>query len=64
MKNCVTHHHACDCREDKFKKLEEKNKKLRECLVNINALGYMGNDNQGKMHRCARLCLKELGSKK
>jgi len=32
MRNCVTHHFACDCREDKFKKLEEENKKLREAL--------------------------------
>jgi len=22
MKECVTHHHACDCREEKFAKLE------------------------------------------
>jgi len=22
MKECVTHHHACDCREAKFAKLE------------------------------------------
>lgn len=22
MKDCVTHHHACDCREAKFAKLE------------------------------------------
>ena len=24
MGECITHHHACDCRETKFKKLEEK----------------------------------------
>ena len=22
MRNCITHHHACDCREEKFRKLE------------------------------------------
>lgn len=22
MRTCVTHHHACDCREEKFRKME------------------------------------------
>ena len=29
-KECTTHHHACDCREEKFKQLEQENAKLRE----------------------------------
>jgi len=29
-KNCVTHHHACDCREAKFRKLERENAALRK----------------------------------
>lgn len=29
-KECVTHHHACDCREEKFKQLERENAALRE----------------------------------
>ena len=29
-KECVTHHHACDCREAKFKELERENAALRE----------------------------------
>ena len=29
-KECVTHHHACDCREAKFRKLERENAALRE----------------------------------
>ena len=28
MKECVTHHHACDCREAKFAELEAENKRL------------------------------------
>jgi len=27
---CVTHHFACDCREAKFKELEQENAALRE----------------------------------
>jgi len=29
-KECVTHHHACDCREEKFKQLEQENAELRK----------------------------------
>lgn len=29
-KQCVTHHFACDCREEKFKELEQENVALRE----------------------------------
>ena len=29
-KECTTHHHACDCREEKFKELEQENAALRE----------------------------------
>ena len=28
-KECTTHHHACDCREAKFKELEQENAALR-----------------------------------
>jgi hypothetical protein len=28
-KECTTHHHACDCREAKFRKLERENAALR-----------------------------------
>lgn len=28
MRECVTHHHACDCREQKFKALEIENNQL------------------------------------
>ena len=30
MTECTTHHHACDCREEKFKQLEQENAALRE----------------------------------
>jgi predicted nucleotidyltransferase len=29
---CVTHHHACDCREAHFKQLKAENEKLREAI--------------------------------
>ena len=29
-KECVTHHFACDCREEKFNQLERENAELRE----------------------------------
>ena len=29
MKQCVTHHFACDCREQKFKELKRENAALR-----------------------------------
>ena len=32
MRNCITHHHACDCREEKFKKLEAALAEVRKGL--------------------------------
>ena len=29
---CVSHHHACDCREHKFQRLEESNQWLKHLL--------------------------------
>jgi len=29
-KQCTTHHFACECREEKFKQLEQENAELRE----------------------------------
>jgi hypothetical protein len=29
-RRCITHHHACDCREAKFAELERENARLRE----------------------------------
>jgi len=31
-KECVTHHYACDCREQKFMELEEENQRLKSAL--------------------------------
>ena len=33
-KECTTHHHACDCREEKFKQLEQENAELRTYKAN------------------------------
>ena len=61
--NCVTHNHACDCREEKFAKIEAENKRLREALEAIAASGDdMAND--GRVHadccRLAKQALKEV----
>lgn len=34
-KLCVTHHHACDCREEKFAALEYENEDLRIQLADL-----------------------------
>ena len=33
-KQCTTHHFACDCREEKFKQLEQENAELRTYKAN------------------------------
>lgn len=30
-----THHYACDCREESFRKLESSNKRMREALAGL-----------------------------
>jgi len=32
MKECTKHHHACDCREQKFAAMDAENKTLRKRL--------------------------------
>ena len=34
-KECTTHHHACDCREEKFKQLEQENAALRAVAMKL-----------------------------
>lgn len=31
-RRCVTHHNACDCREEYFKQLEAENKNLKDFI--------------------------------
>jgi len=31
--NCITHHNACNCREARFRRIEEENNQLRERLT-------------------------------
>lgn len=33
--NCITHHHACDCREAYFKRIEEWALEAREVLRSV-----------------------------
>lgn len=36
--SCTTHHHACACREEKFKALETEVERLREALKGMLAV--------------------------
>ncbi len=36
-RNCVTHHYACDCREENFTKIEKENRELKEQLAKLQA---------------------------
>ena|GEM_PF-4739011 len=36
MKTCVTHHHACDCREQMFAEMAAENKTLKQRLEYAN----------------------------
>ena len=38
MRECITHHYACDCREAKFAHLEAENKVLREAMDDYTGL--------------------------
>ena len=33
MRDCVTHFHACDCREEKFKNLDKENIELHQTVA-------------------------------
>lgn len=35
MKECITHHHACDCRERHFAKIDEQNRELKQRLIDL-----------------------------
>ena len=32
-RECVTHHHACDCREEKFRGMEKEQVKLLDIIA-------------------------------
>ena len=40
-KECTTHHHACDCREEKFKQREQENAALRELTSTLGARNHI-----------------------
>ena len=71
-KQCITHHYACDCREEEFAKMEQDNKRLREALeyaqkrlakqgqeyeIIDNALGQLSTSGELIMYR-KRACLR------
>ena len=58
MKNCTTHSHACDCREEYFRNLEEVNKVLREAVEFYAALkSYSMDDYQGVSGEMRSYCI-------
>ena len=53
-KECVTHHFACDCREAKFKELEQENAALRKMLSDADELErYSGSNGERQWGRCS-----------
>ena len=53
-KECTTHHHACDCREAKFKQLEQDNAAMRAALVNADELErYSGSNGHRQWGKCS-----------
>ncbi len=41
VRDCVTHHHACDCREAKFAAIEAENGDIKERIETIKDLAGM-----------------------
>ena len=58
-KECVTHHFACDCREEKFKQIEQENAALNHALniaqteLRLNGCSKAA-DEVAKLHDAAR----------
>lgn len=46
MRTCTTHHHACDCREEEFKRKDELIKELVEAFER-----YMGDSICGHSYK-------------
>lgn len=42
MKECATHHHACDCREEKMRELAEAAYFLAHTYWQLDRYGYIG----------------------
>jgi len=57
-KQCVTHHFACDCREQKFKGLERENAALREALGSLcTKIADAAKSDCRKLHEFERIAL-------
>jgi len=53
-KECTTHHFACECREEKFKQLEQENAALRKALAEADELErYSGSDDHRQWGKCS-----------
>jgi len=57
-KQCTTHHHACDCREEKFKQLEQENAALRAALDSLRTkIAEAAKGDCRKLHDFERIAL-------
>ena len=50
MSDCTTHHHACECREEKFKEMEAENKMLRK-LAQAEAMAAVRTEQPDELER-------------
>lgn len=60
MRECITHHHACECREAEFEKMRDENRRYRNALDEIALAGITrpmecgeGDDGDGHFRRIA-----------
>ena len=57
MKACITHHHACDCREAKFAELVKAADRLSRAFWKLDAGGYVRSLSNPHTHdQCDMLC--------
>jgi hypothetical protein len=51
-KDCVSHHYACDCREYRFKQIEEAAKDLAGTMWRFLEYGMIGTDDEEQEVQC------------
>ncbi len=59
MRECVTHHYACDCREARFAQIEQENASLRAELQDVEAKLAETEQNNAKLHNQLKKIYKE-----
>jgi hypothetical protein len=54
-KDCVSHHYACDCREYRFKQIEEAAKDLAGAVWRLDESGFIGTFDDYDEAKCQHL---------